>query len=155
MSDVSQPRQYRYDPEQSARDARHITDLRTPREPFGIAAGTIRTGHNVGDMPHPAWCSPDECTAGDPNFPHHLSAWQVTYPGHGGEAAIFVRLFSDAGEPVEERPCVELLLMRPGQCSSIEGYELRGEQARTLAAAIRRHAEVVGDEQHWTRQVES
>ncbi|GAA1550557.1 hypothetical protein GCM10009827_084040 [Dactylosporangium maewongense] len=138
-----------------AREAAYITDLRMPTEPFGIAAGSLRTGHNDGDPQHPAWCSADECTAGDANFPHHLSAWEIVYPGHSGEAAVYVRLFSDAGEPVDERPSVELLLTRPGQSTSIEGFELRGEQAHALAAALHRHADVVGDEQHWTRQVQS
>ena len=134
------------------RDARYITDLRIPREPFGIAAGTVRTGHNDGEQ-HPAWCSADECTAGDRNFPHHLSAWQIMYPGHGGEAAILVRLYADIADAPEEPPTVEIVLMRPGQCTSIEGYELRGHQALLVAAALISHGRAAVDPGHWNAEV--
>ncbi len=138
-----------------AREARYITDLRLPREPFGIAAGTIRTGHNDGDMPHPAWCSADECTAGDRNFPHHLSAWTIVYPNHGGETAILVRLYADVADPPEEPPTVELVLMRPGQCTSIEGDELRGHQALLVAGLLIAHGRAAVDPGHWDAEVRS
>lgn len=152
---AGQLRQYRYDAERSAREARYITDLRTPKEPFGIAIGSIRTGHNEGDMPHPAWCSADECTANDPNFPHHLSAWTIVYPGHAGETAMFVRLIADVADAPEEPPTVEIVLMRPGQCTSIEGYELRGDQALLLAQALGAHGQAAVDPGHWNAEVRS
>lgn len=135
------------------RDARYITDLRTPREPFGIAIGTIRTGHHNDGIAHPAWCSADECTAGDPNFPHHLSAWTIVYPGHAGETAMYVRLFADVADPPDEPPGVELVLMRPGQCTSIEGYELRGHQALLVAGLLIAHGRAAVDPGHWDAEV--
>ncbi|MGI5245128.1 hypothetical protein [Dactylosporangium sp. CA-139066] len=136
-----------------AREAQYLTDLRTPKEPFGIAAGSIRTGHDDASITHPAWCSPNECTVASPNYAHHLSEWTIVYPSHDGEAAIFVRLFADAMDSAEEPPGVEICLMRPGQASSLEGYELRGAQARHLGQALRGHASVVGDPHHWDRPV--
>lgn len=136
------------------REARYITDLRLPKEPFGIAIGAIRTGHNDGEE-HPAWCASDECTAGDPNFPHHLSAWTIVYPDHRGEAAILVRLYADIADPADEPPTVEVVLMRPGQCSSLEGYELRGSQAALLAETLGAHGQVAVASDHWQRGVPS
>ncbi|MEV8510812.1 hypothetical protein [Dactylosporangium sp. NPDC051484] len=137
------------------REARFIAGLRMPKEPFGIAAGTVRTGHRDGDGGHPAWCSPDECTAGNPYFPHHLSAWTIIYPSHGGEAAILVRLYTDAYDPADEPPTVEVCLMRPGQATSIEGYELHGSQAAMLAETLASYSRVALDAAHWDRPVTS
>ena len=143
----------RDDEARRARDAQYITDLRTPKEPFGIAAGSVRTGHNDDGIEHPAWCSPEECTVAAPDFAHHLSAWTIVYPSHGGEAAIFVRLFADATDSADEPPSVEICLMRPGQATSLEGYELRGPQAHQLGQSLREHASVADDPGHWDRQV--
>jgi len=137
------------------RDAELITHLRMPKEPFGMAAGSVRTGHDDDSVQHPVWCSPDECTAGAPDFPHHLSAWTIVYPFHGGEAAVFVRLYGDAFESAAELPTVEIAIMRPGQCTSIEGYELRGKQAALLAAALDAHSRVATDPGHFRREVTS
>lgn len=147
--------QPRDDEGRRAREAKYLTDLRAPREPFGIAAGSVRTGHDDAGITHPVWCSPGECTVASPNFAHHLSAWTVVYPPHSGEAAIFVRLFADAADSADDPPNVEMCLMRPGQATSLEGYELRGAQAGQLAEVLRQHAAVVDDPHHWSREVTS
>lgn len=89
---------------------------------------------NPGDQPHPAWCRRDVCTAGYWDG-YHVTDWHTAPATLYGDPRFQVRAYLAACDTDTEPPRLELIVDRPAG-TSVEGYELDGEQARQLAAIL-------------------